>query len=93
MIRTKAYILKELGRLRKCEKKLQQELDMMNKLGGQVKEHLFFETTKKVIKKELITIGGEIKFALWVANTSEKSLPKLKKKKKSNKKEQNDKEQ
>lgn len=78
MIRTKKYLLKELSKKRKTMKKLQDELVIMNN-----KKHLgdTFASSKVVLRKELLLIQGDIRTLLWVANTSEKTLPKLKKKK------------
>jgi hypothetical protein len=53
----------------------------MNRLGKQTPDPLFI-SSKDVIKREILKLEGKIEFALFVANTSEKDLPKIKSKKK-----------
>lgn len=84
MIRTKAYILREIKRLESKKEKLEEELYLLNNMATQV-GNMPFSNTKAVIKHELTIIEGKLSFAEWCANTSEKSLPKIKDKKKKRK--------
>ena len=86
MIRTKAYIIREVKRLEANKAKLEEELKLLNNMAKQV-GNMPFTSTKRVIQHELLIIEGKLNFADWCANTSEKSLPKIKSKKKKKRKE------
>lgn len=81
MIRTKSYVLREIRTMRRKKRRLQEELRVLNAAGD--KE--MFRTSAKVIQHEVDAITAKIEFGLWIANTSEKDLPKIKKKRKSQK--------
>lgn len=87
MIRTKAYITREIKRLESKKERLEEELYLLNNMATQV-GNMPFNNTKTVIKHELTIIEGKLTFANWCANTSEKSLPKIKDKKKKKKKDE-----
>ena len=76
MIRTKKYLMREISRLRKTKKRLQEELDTLKKME-EMKSALFTKTGN-VLRKEILSIEGTIKGILWVANTNQKTLPKIK---------------
>jgi len=83
MIRTKSYILREIARLKKQKAKLTEELNMLkayNKISPELKK------TISLVSKEIETILVKIETLYWCANTSEKQLPKIKDKKKKEKK-------
>ena len=73
MIRTKAYILREIKRLEKRKKKLEIELLTIHKTGGEI-----FNIMGKIAEKEIIKIEGKIEAHNWTAFNSEKDLPKIK---------------
>lgn len=77
MIRTKTFITREIKNLEAKKEALIEELSLLNNMAKQVGK-MPFTSTKRVIQRELILIEGKIAFANWVANTSEKSLPKVK---------------
>jgi hypothetical protein len=77
MIRTKAYILREIKKLEERKDNLLEELQLLKGMAKQVGQ-MPFNHTRKVILHELTLIDGKISFAEWCANTSEKSLPKIK---------------
>ena len=76
MIRTKAYILREISQLKKRKKQLEYEALTLSKAGNDI-----FKYTNEVLQKEIIEITGMIKGHQWVAFTNEKTLPKIKTKK------------
>ena len=78
MIRTKSYILREIKRLEKRKKKLEIESLTITKTGSAEQ----FEITLEIIQTTLIEITGMIKAHQFQAFTDEKSLPKIKSKKK-----------
>jgi len=84
VIRTKSYITREIKRLESNKSELEEELRLLNNMGKLSAQTPFIKT-KQVIKHELIVIEGKLAFANWCANTSEKSLPKIKDKKKKRK--------
>ena len=79
MITTKSYILREVAKLKKKRRGLKAELVTLNNTGP-VKD--MFKNTTIILEKELVIIDASIETFLFVANTSQKSLPKIKKKKK-----------
>lgn len=82
MIRTKAYILREIAHLKRQKVKLSDELSVIktyDNIGGALKE------TIPLITKKINDTEVKIQTLYWWANTSEKQLPKLKKKKKKDK--------
>ena len=83
MIRTKAYLLREIKKLETTKKKLEQELSYLNSMTKLAE--VGFAKTKRVIRHELIVIEGKLSFAEWCLNTNEKDLPKIKDKKKKKK--------
>ena len=88
MITTKSYLIREISRLKKKRRKLKNELVTIGQ-SGQVKN--LFKIANSILEKELIVIDATIEAYLWVANTNQKSLPKIKnKKKKPNTKEKED---
>ena len=79
MIRTKAYLLREIARLKKHKAKLIEELNMLkayNKVSPELKR------TINLVQKEIDVTIIKIETLYWCANTSEKQLPKIKSKKK-----------
>lgn len=82
MITTKGYITREIAKLKKTRKQLKQELGTLSQTGP-VKDA--FKNANIILQKELITIDAKIAAFLWVANTNQKSLPKLKVNKKEKK--------
>lgn len=88
MITTKSYLIREISRLKKKRRKLKNELVTIGQTG-QVKD--LFKIAHTILEKELIILDATIVAYLWVANTNQKSLPKIKnKKKKPNTKEKED---
>lgn len=86
MITTKSYLIQEVSKLKKKKRKLKSELVTIGHTG-QVKN--LFKIASSILEKELIILDATIEAYLWVANTNQKTLPKIKvkKKKKSNTKE------
>lgn len=83
MIRTKAYLLREIVRLKKQRAKLIEELKRLkvyNKVSPELKK------TVPLVSKEIDIITVKVETLYWCANTSEKQLPKIKGKKKKEKK-------
>ena len=79
MITTKSYLIREVSRLKKRKRNLKNELNTLSQTGP-VKD--MFKTANEILEKELIIIDAKIVALLWVANTSQKTLPKVKKDKK-----------
>jgi len=83
MIRTKAFILREISHLKRQKTKLSGELTIIkayDKIGEDgLKEAMV------LLEKEINDTEVKIQTLYWWANTSEKQLPKLKKKKKKKK--------
>jgi len=80
MITTKSYLIREVSKLKKRKRNLQTELQTLS-MQGPVKD--MFKNANEILEKELVIIAAKIEVLLWVANTSQKSLPKIKKHKKS----------
>lgn len=83
MIRTKAYLIREIAQLKKRKAKLIEEretVEAINKMGSSG-----LKKTIPLIDNEITHINEFISALYWVANTSEKQLPRLKKKKKKKK--------
>lgn len=87
MIRTKAYLIREITRLKKQKAKLAEELHMLKAYNNMAPE---FKKSISIISKEIEKTSIKIETIHWVANTSEKQLPKIKKKKKKIKKSNNE---
>lgn len=89
MIRTKAYLIREVVRLKKQKARLNYELTMLksyNKLSPELNK------TISLVSKEIDAITVKVETLNWCANTNEKQLPKIKEKKKKDKKEHNNQE-
>ena len=84
MITTKAYLIREITKLKKKKRNLKYELVT---LGFSLPIKTMFKNANAILEKELIILDAQIESLLWVANTNQKTLPKLKSKKKKVKKE------
>lgn len=76
MIRTKAYLLREIAQFKKRKKKLLKEREF----AKSAKE--YFKKTVPLLNKEIDNLTVKIQTLDWCANTNEKHLPKIKSKKK-----------
>ncbi len=83
MITTKSYLIQEVSKLKKKKRKLKSELVTIGHTG-QIKD--LFKIACSILEKELIILDATIEAYLWVANTNQKTLPKIKDKKKQKKK-------
>lgn len=79
MIRTKAYLIREIKNLKKKQAKLVEEVKTLETVN---KHNLGLKKTVPLVTKEIESISSKIEALYWCANTSEKQLPKIKKKKK-----------
>lgn len=77
MIRTKAYMLKEISQLKKRKKQVEIELLTLSKVGA-IKD--VFKLADDLLRKEIFILTGKIEAHQWTAYTNEKSLPKIKSK-------------
>ena len=84
MIRTKSYLLREIAQLKKKSEKLTEEVNMLKSIN---KQNAGLKKTVPLVVKEIEHISVRIETLYWCANTSEKQLPKIKKKKKKVRKE------
>ena len=75
MIRTKAYITREIARLKKSQKKLIEEINVLKSIN---KHNIGLKKTVPLVLKEIENISIRIETLYWCANTSEKQLPKIK---------------
>lgn len=83
MITTKAYLVREINKLKKKRKHLKAELATL-RTDSNVKS--MFKNASIIIEKEIAILNITITAYSWVANTNQNSLPKLKKKKRKVKK-------
>ena len=82
MLKTKAYLLREIERLKKRKEKLTKELYTLkafDKLSPELRK------TMSLVTKEIDNITIRIETLNWCADTDEKQLPKIKTKKKNKK--------